>query len=262
MLASIPSAANPTSPELFPRRSLAEFPKSKNTADYVGEAEADDGHRYYMKEDKDGKPVRASEWLGTFLAETVGIAAPAGKMIKRLNGEIVFGSRRVIGVADEVETRNILHTPSLIEASQSALGIKATLSQIYALDLFIFNDDRHFGNYLSIDDAGVRRFFAYDFSRAVFWQWPWQGVPAPGCHTRTHGQLIRRLHGFDIVAAKNVLDHLESISAALVEAEMRRLPAEWISAPLKEEFSTWWRSSARMERAKEIKAGVENGTYL
>jgi hypothetical protein len=255
-------SSNPVSPGFFPRRALAEYPKSKNTADYMGEADADDGHRYYLKGDTGGKPTRASEWLGTFLAETVGIAAPHGTIIQRQNGDVVFGSRRIVGVADEITTRNYLSAPSLTNAPHRVLGLQAVLSAIYAFDLFIFNDDRHFGNYLSVDDNGVRRFYAFDFSRSLFWRWPWAGVPEPQQHTRTVGKVVRALHGFDPLAAKAVLDRIEAVSVLQIEAEIQRFPADWLPAGLKDAFTSWWSSAARKDRVDDIKMGVENGTYL
>jgi hypothetical protein len=56
--------------------------------------------------------------------------------------------------------------------------------------MFFFNDDRHLENYLSVGDNGVRRLYAFDFSRAVLWQWPWVGYPAAGCNTRVWGSLM------------------------------------------------------------------------
>ena len=44
--------------------------------------EADDGFPYYIKGDVSGKATRASEWLGTQLAEAVGLAAPAPCIIE------------------------------------------------------------------------------------------------------------------------------------------------------------------------------------
>ncbi|HWX63499.1 hypothetical protein, partial [Bradyrhizobium sp.] len=63
--------------QLFPRKALIQYPKAQPTADSLGEVEADDRFRYYIKGDAHGRPVRASEWLGTHLAESVGISAPA-----------------------------------------------------------------------------------------------------------------------------------------------------------------------------------------
>lgn len=259
---SQPPSSNPTSPGFFPRKAVAEFPKSHNTADYLGEADADDGLRYYLKSDTGGRLIRASEWLGTFLAESVGIAAPHGTVIQRHNGDLVYGSRRIIGVADHMTTRIYLATASLSNAPDRVLGLSSILSSIYALDLFIFNDDRHLGNYLSVDDNGVRRFYAYDFSRSFFWRWPWQGVPEPHQNTVTMGRVIRAMHGFDLLAAKTTLDRIEAVSTAQIEAELLRFPADWLPPPLREEFIAWWSSTARTDRVQEIKEGVENGTYL
>jgi len=170
---------------------LIEYPPSKSTADCLGMVDADDGGLYYIKGDAHGRPIRASEWLGTHIAEAVGIQAPAPVAIERSNGEIVFGSRRIAGVADDLLTRSYLMTSSAGNVAVPVTGLSTILSKIYALDMFLNNEDRHFGNYLSIDDNGVRRLYSFDFSRAVFWQWPWNGYPAPTTHTRTHGKLLR-----------------------------------------------------------------------
>lgn len=259
---SLSAGSNPSPPGFFPRKAVVEYGKSKNTADYLGEADADDGHRYFLKGDTNGSAVRASEWVGTFLAETVGIAAPHGTVIERLDGSLVFGSRKIVGVADEVITRTYLGTPSLSNVASPVLGLTTILSSIYALDLFIFNDDRHFGNYLSVDDNGVRRFYAFDFSRSMFWRWPWNGVPEIDRNTRIMGRVLRICHGFDLAAAKSVLDRLEAISPQQIEAELKRFPECWMSNQLKDQFTTWWNSPARKIRVDEIKKGVEDGTCL
>ena len=134
-----------------------------------GEAEADDGHRYYIKGDAHGRLVRASEWICTHLAEEVHIGAPAPMVVELLDGNVVFGSRRIAGVADSVLTLSYLTTPSLSNGQTITPGLQSVLSSLYAFDMFIFNDDRHFGNYLSVDDNGRRRLYAFDFSRALFW---------------------------------------------------------------------------------------------
>lgn len=168
---------------LFHRKSRIEYPKVQPSADALGEIEADDGHRYFVKDDANGTPVRASEWIGTHVAEAVGISAPAAAPIEMLDGRVVFGSRKVSGAADAVTTRSLLINPGA-NAQFSPVGLSPVLSAIYALDMFLFNDDRHFGNYITYDDSGVRRMYAFDFSRAMFWRWPWGGFPAPatpGC---------------------------------------------------------------------------------
>ena len=81
--------------QMFARRALVQFPKVEPSADSFGEVEADDGALYYIKGDVNGKATRASEWLGTQLAEAVGLAAPTPCIIELQEGTTVFGSRRI-----------------------------------------------------------------------------------------------------------------------------------------------------------------------
>jgi hypothetical protein len=146
--------------------------------------EADDGFRYYIKGDAHGRRVRASEWITTHIAEEVHIGAPPPMVIELQNGDIVFGSRRIAGVADAAITTAFLTATTLSNADDAPRALLQLLSAIYALDMFVFNDDRHLGNYLSVDDNGTRRLYTFDFSRALFWHWPWASFPPPNCHTR------------------------------------------------------------------------------
>ncbi len=169
--------------QLFARKAEIQFPPAIVTADSLGEVEADDQLRYFVKGDAHGGLVRASEWLGTLIAEEVRIGAPTPMLIEMIDGTIVFGSRSIPGVFDAITTIAYLSTPTLTNSTRPATGLQAVLSAIYALDLFIFNDDRHANNYLSLDDNGTRRFYAFDFSRAMFWQWPWNDFPPATCNT-------------------------------------------------------------------------------
>lgn len=123
-------------PQLFPRKALIEYPKLKPTADALGEADADDGHRYFIKDDGE-KPVRASEWIGTRVADAISISTPMPALIERLNSRVVFGSRRVAGVADDIVTRAYLLTPSNT-GQQNIPNLRSIISSIYAFDLFMF----------------------------------------------------------------------------------------------------------------------------
>jgi hypothetical protein len=63
--------------QMLPRKAIVQYPKVEQTADSLGEVEADDGIRYFVKGDEPGRATRASEWLGTLPAECVGISVPA-----------------------------------------------------------------------------------------------------------------------------------------------------------------------------------------
>jgi hypothetical protein len=246
---------------LFQRNAIVEYPPLKATADCVGMVETDDGGRYYVKNDSNGKPVRASEWLGTHLAEAVGIQAPAPAAIKLSNGEVVFGSRRIAGVADDVVTQVFLSTPSAMNAAIPVAGLSRVLSRIYALDMFLFNEDRHFGNYISVDDNGVRRLYAFDFSRAVFWKWPWNGYPTAD-NTRNCGTLLRQLHGFDGAAAESILDNICNLAPEIVESFVKQMPPDWLTPQLCADFVSFWSSGQCKARADTLRKGFSDGTLL
>lgn len=245
----------------FPRKALNEFPPKEKSADSLGEAEADDNFRYYIKGDAHGRRVRASEWISTHIAEEVGIAAPAATVIERQDNTTVFGSRRISGVADATTTVAYLTAASLSNTAQNVVGLRPILSSIYALDMFLYNDDRHLNNYLSIDDNGVRRLYAFDFSRALFWSWPWNGFPQ-GCNTRLWGNVLRQLHGFDAAAAGATMDRLTALAPATVEGFINRMPTDWLPDDLRSQFIQWWSSTAREVRLNELRKGIADGSLL
>jgi hypothetical protein len=259
-IATAPSLARQDG--LFYRKALIEYPQSTLSADSLGEVEADDYHRYYIKGDAHGRRVRASEWISTHIAEEVHIGAPAPMVIERTNGDIVFGSRRIAGVADITVTTAYLTSPTASNVSPASSGLGSILSGIYALDMFLHNDDRHLGNYLSVDDNGVRRFYTFDFSRALLWDWPWKGFPPKNCNTRRYGELLRSLHGFDIVAARSTIDRLTSLTATSVDGFINRMPADWLSEPTRSEFSNWWKSGECKQRLDALRAGIDDGSLL
>ena len=249
--------------QLFPRRAVIEFPKTKPSADSLGEVEADDGLRYFVKADSNGRPTRACEWISTLIAEEVGISAPTPMPIEMKDGTVVFWSRKISGTSDDVITRNFLLKASVSNfGNPPSAGLQSLLSSIYAFDMFLFNDDRHFGNYLSCDDSGTRRLYAFDFSRCLFWAWPWNGFPSAQTHTRQRGAELRRLHGFDTTVATRTLDHLETLPSSAVDWILGRMPANWLNGGLRADFVGWWADGLRRNRADVLRKGLIDGTLL
>ena len=249
--------------QLFPRKALVQFPKVEPSADSAGEVEADDGFLYYIKGDVAGKATRASEWLGTQMAEALGLAAPAPCIIQLQDGSTVFGSRRISGVADAAVTAGFLTTATASNVAAPVAGLTSLLSRIYAYDMFFYNDDRHLGNYLSVEDRGRRRLYTYDFSRALFWTWPWNaGYPTPLSHTRRWGAALRRLHGFDTLAAQSTLDAIAGLSPAIVGGFINQMPTDWMPASLQSQFLAVWSSGQSTQRIDALSRGFKDGTLL
>ena len=246
---------------MFPVKAINEYPSRHQTADALGEVEGEDGFFYHVKGDQSGRFVCASEWLCTNLAEEIGIGAPTPALIEMLDGRLVFGSRRISGVADQVTTELFLTTSSLVTQLPKA-GLCRILSQIYAFDLFINNVDRHFGNYLSVEDSGYRRLYAMDYSRALFSRWPLDGFPLPDQHTRTQGTILREFHGFDMAAALSMIEKLSRLAPAVIEGFIRRMPPVWLPPELHREFMDWWSNGGRKSRLIELGAGLRDGRLL
>lgn len=267
---SAPSAATIVAPApavarqtpLFARKAIVELPLRQNSADALGEVEADDQHYYYVKSDAHGQPVRASEWICTHLAEDVHIGAPAPMVIELRNGNVVFGSRRIAQVSDLLTTANYLTTPTLTNAGTATNGLQNILSSIFAFDLFVNNVDRHFGNYLTVEDHGVRRLYAFDFSRALFCHWPFSGFPRGDCKTRECGKLIRMLHGFDLTAALDTLDRIAGLAPNTLQVFISRMPADWLPEATRTAFVDWWSNGGRAARLADLRRGISDGTLL
>ena len=248
--------------QMFPRRALVEYPQAERTADSLGEVDADDQHRYYVKGDAHGRPVRASEWLCTRMAEHVGIGAPTPVIVELLNGLVVFGSRRIPNVADGVTTQAYLTQSTASNLGRPPGGLSAILASIYAFDMFMNNDDRHLGNYLSVDDNGTRRVYTFDFSRALFWNWPWPGFPQPGQNTREWGAVLRNFHGFDENSALMTLDRLSSLAHTTIQSFINEIPPDWMPGDMGQQLIEFWSGNARQERLNLLRTGITDGTLL
>ena len=254
-------ASVPEQLEMFTRKAMSEFPPRDKTADSLGEVEAQDGHRYYIKGDQNGRPIRASEWISTRICEAVAISAPSHALIERIDGTVVFGSRRIAGVAQKIETRKYLQISSEADISKPH-PLQSILSSIYALDMFLYNEDRHLDNYLSVDDDGKRRLYAFDFSRALFWKWKWQHFPTDSQNTRSYGRLLRNIHGFDSDAAIKTLERLNGLATAIIEGFIKEMPTDWLQPNIQSEFVEWWDSAAKKRRIEELRKGIIDGTML
>jgi hypothetical protein len=248
--------------QMFARTALIEYPPKERTADSLGEVEADDGHRYYIKGDANGTPVRASEWISTHLAEFVGIGTPPFAAIQCLDGSEVYGSRRISGVSDSINTMVYLTTPTQSNFVVPPSGLSKIISSIYVFDMFIYNVDRHYGNYLSVEDSGTRRLYAFDFSRALFWRWPWVGFPEVNENTRTHGKELKKAHGFDAQAAIRTLERLSAVAPEVIEGFVNTMPSGWLATEVRTQLIGWWASGARMTRINELRSGIGDGSLL
>lgn len=249
--------------EIFPRKVLYVAPQADPTADTLGEGEADDGGRYVLKNDAHGRPVRASEWLCTNIAEAVGFIAARPCVLEMPDGTLVFGSRRLAGVAAQAESHKHILTPGgHPDQPKHAIPLGTSLSALYAFDMAFNNDDRHLNNYMFTVESGALRPVTFDFSRSLFWAWPLAGFVPPQTATRDLGAFLRQLHGWDLVAAEGVITRLETLSAETVQRFIKEMPGDWLVEQLRTDLLTWWSGQGRKDRLAELREGLRDGSLL
>jgi hypothetical protein len=248
--------------ELFPLDTIVEFPDCTGTADAWGRVQASDTHMYLVKTDERGKYVRASEWVGTRLAEELNMPCPTPKIVQLSDGQIGFGSRIVSGIADAIVTSQILTSVTVGTGAAPIPGLRSLLSALFAYDMFTNNVDRHDENYVSVDDSGTRRFFAIDFGRSLFWGGKLTGFPSSHHPTRATFKQISGRHGFDMPAAIAMINRLGAVAPELIMSIMSTMPREWLEQTARDEFVDWWKGDERQERLNKLREGLEDGSLL
>lgn len=249
--------------ELFPLTALTEMPDTSGTADAWGYVEASDSHLYLVKtDDRGGKAIRASEWVGTRLAEELNMPCPTPKIIQLSDGQLCFGSRIISGISDAAKTSQILSSVTIGTGAAPIPGLQALLSALYAFDMFTNNVDRHDENYLSIEDRGTRRFYAIDFGRSLFWHGRLETFPEPTQQTRITFRKIVQRHGFDLAAANAMLDRLAEIGSEKVTAALSSMPDSWLEQAARLEFTNWWENGERQRRLDALRKGLSDASLI
>lgn len=249
--------------ELFPLTTLIEMPDTTGTADAWGRVEASDSHLYLVKTDeRGGKAIRASEWVGTRLAEELNMPCPTPKIIQLSDGRLCFGSRIISGIADVAKTSQILTSVTVGTGVTPILGLQALLSALYAFDMFTNNVDRHDENYLSIEDRGTRRFYAIDFGRSLFWHGKLDNFPTATQLTRITFKKIVQRHGYDPAAANAMLDRLAEIGSDKISAAFSSMPDSWLEQAARVEFTSWWENGERQRRIDALRKGLSDASLI
>lgn len=257
------AANDPRQLQMFARKAVIDFSIPAKTADALGQVQADDGHVYYVKDDARGRLIRASEWLGTHIAEISGVAAPTPAIIELTSGELVFGSRRICGVSEATETTRYLSSKTTNELGMSTSNLGPLLSSIFVLDMALHNVDRNITNYLSVRDYDVRHLYAADFGRSLFFApWSWNEFPSDRDNTVSAGRVLRRLHGFDRAAANRTLDRLAAIPVSALENILQSQPEDWLPQRMTDDFVGEWGRGMWASRIFALSKGIHDGSFL
>lgn len=203
-----------------------------------------DGFEYATKRQSDGADLPASEWFCYHLGYRLQIALPPCAVLRN-GSEEHFGSRFEGGVfqwADISPAQQI----SMLQ------GGVATISRIFALDLFVANDDRHLNNFLFRSQrlAGAHTVIAMDFSRGLLMRgWPGDPVPMPSNTNTMMNIKMLRNHGlWSSTDAALTLSSIATVTSREVEQWLTAMPSAWLSAVRINAIVKWWGSPAFNQR--------------
>ncbi|RWP12302.1 MAG: hypothetical protein EOR00_27145 [Mesorhizobium sp.] len=199
------------------------------------------------------------EWFCSSLAQATGVPQIPFSVVKHTAGNFWFGSLWMNG-----------RTPDWWNlAQQGSINFSSLaddLSRIYALDLFVHNDDRHMNNYMVVPAGTGHRVYSFDYSRA----WLYHGaVPGaimtdPGLNTVSSKEWMKQTFGqyLNPAVALEVLDRIDGIDEVGVRAILAGHPTDWLAQQQEDEIVDWWTNGARTARIAAIRDGVNDGTLL
>jgi hypothetical protein len=245
---------------LFPLRILWTDPGGLGTADAAGVCRCDDGCDYALKDGTKHPRTPHNEWFCSQLAALIGVAGPAFAAVEQTDGTVVFGSRWEGGVAKEQWHQ------MAVSGTISFDDVKVTLAKIFAFDNFVYNDDRHIGNYVVRSQRTGHALLALDYSRAWFYHgFPLSPLPFNAAQNTiaasrwVTGKFGQYINGD---TTKETLDWLEAVTKDDVSGIINGYPKSWITASEKDDVVHWWASQARKDRINGIRHGIKDGTYL
>jgi hypothetical protein len=217
---------------MLPERIRRIDPNPVKSADSPGIGVAYSGQRYVLKVAHAGHPLLpASEWICHGLAFAMGLAVPHWAVCEFDDGTLAFGSRFE---GDVKALQYQAHQAPQTDNPQ-------VVSQAFMLDLFLANLDRHPGNWIETESAGVRLLRPIDYSRALLWRWPLPTPPFTQSDNSGQFYLIAMATGAMVKAdALESLGFLMRLKKDVWRTIVQTTPDAWVTNQLKRELINWW----------------------
>jgi hypothetical protein len=231
---------------LFPLKVRSTRTATFGTADLKTVARTHDGQDYAVKQLSDGPLIPASEFFAYHLCPACQIAVPYWALLEMLSGELAFGSRFEGGHKEWKDFSGPSRQNLLQEAAES-------VSAILALDVFLGNYDRHFGNFLFRPNLSKQwSAMAIDYSRAVFVNGlPMGPLPPPTCHTSNTIVALKKLQAWNGPAAVFAATAIQAVTVPAVRQWFEDLPEDWLDANQRQAVLSWWGGTEFSQRITE-----------
>lgn len=238
--------------QLFPIAVMTTYPSTQGTADLQTIGLAANGKDYAIKTIMDGNgKIPATEAFCYQLARHVLIATPDYDVMEMHDGSYAFGSTWEGGASTLANHAQVIR---VLKGEFPVVGITSFFSKVYALDLFVNNIDRHFGNYIFRPSYSGQIALAFDFSRAWFAFNPFGFEAAVESNNTSESiKWIQRHDKYDKNEAEKCLDLILNLTQDDVAAMLSGFPEAWMSNQDRREFIEWWGSPARAARIDFLK---------
>jgi hypothetical protein len=252
----------PMQQNLLPVRFSVQLPDSPISSDIAFVCDADDGHAYYCKGDKNGRRARATEWFAYSLARALEISVPESVVLER-DGQYYFGSRSVFRCCQLYEIRNFLQTPQIDHSGRNDPWVGQFLSRLSVLDMFLHNVDRCPGNFV-LQSAGndTSTICAIDFADALLDELVGLKFPKPNTNTIKNGRIWRNIHGFDQNAAVEMVDRIASLPVSTILRSLSGMPDDWMTQTEQKTTCDIWDKKLLEPRLLALRLGIKNGNLL
>lgn len=215
---------------------------------------AADGGPYYCKEDRDFRPIRATEWVSTMLAQHVGIAVADPAVLEDDELNTFFGSKGPTSVASDREVELLLNRPSRNELGQAGLWPGQYLASLFAFDMFVGNPDRCIRNFVLDRSAAPHRLCAIDFASAHLIGCTADRFPVESDHTVWVGRAWQKTHGTHFESAQEMLDRLAAVPWSVMDRIVQQMPIDWLDPAQREGLIKFWEGGVRLERISRLRA--------
>lgn len=211
-----------------------------NGKDLKANAIAEDGFDYALKRQEDHPLLPATEWFCYQVAQSCGLSCPRQALLVNHDGKKYLGSRIEQGLHE-------MSVKPLEQVIQELKGCAGTMSAAYAMDLFLANDDRHFGNFLFRPNSyGQMACMPIDYSRAWWVRgWPPRDLTDPKLPSTTtnHVNIMRAVGLWRPADALVTLSKISQIKPDAAKLWMKAMPAEWIGQSETDTLLKWWGST-------------------
>lgn len=214
-----------------------------------------DERTYYCKDDADGRPIRATEWISQSLALHLGIAVAEFQIIEH-EGETFFGSREAISTADIFKVRDYLSREQQNELGETD-WFGRWLSRLYALDMFLNNPDRGMNNFVLENGSSLR---AIDFADSRLEDITSERFPVATSNTVCNVKFIENVHGFSLDSAREMIERIRVIPVSVIDGIIGGMPNDWMVDDQKQQIHEAWASGRISHRLSALRAGLEDGS--